>query len=329
MEHRLDLRPSLISKVLVLDDGLPDMNSLRSLYTECGLIGIRPPRMDEDSITGLLKSNIDLGGIMLYEGLTGIRGKGLEVARLMHALRPELPLFLRRDHATGMAGLSDRDGAMFRCAYALSDLDVLRRSLDSSIFSRLYPMEMVRGIAEFTRIALESLFHQCSVEIETPYLVKDRIIYGQVFTMIAIENSWCRGYMMLQGTEEGALALIAPTNSTDVNLNFRDLNSVLGEATNLIWGSFKSRYGADSGPGTDAFQTQVPIIINHHRSYISFGSDDPQLCFRYTLLRKDQGDPVPVPIYQRFVFNLNWIPELFQEAPPIENLVSSGELEMF
>lgn len=45
---------------------------------------------------------------------------------------------------------------------------------------------------------------------------------------------------------------------------------------------------------------------------------------------EDQSEP-PVNIYQRFVFNLNWNPDGFQElaASTTEELVESGELEMF
>jgi hypothetical protein len=74
-------------------------------------------------------------------------------------------------------------------------------------------------------------------------------------------------------------------------------------------------------------QTQVPIIINHQRRYISFGSEDPQLCLKYNLIANDKAEPVP--IYQRFVFNLSWSPDQFSENPSVESLVDSGELEMF
>jgi hypothetical protein len=65
-----------------------------------------------------------------------------------------------------------------------------------------------------------------------------------------------------------------------------------------------------------------------HR-YISFGSDNPQLCFKYTLT--DKEDPAKfLQIHQRFVFNLNWSPEDFAENKvSVEDLVESGDLEMF
>lgn len=316
----------VVSKVLVLDDAVGHSDGLKAFCDDAGLLGIRPQHGDAGSVMGILRSNVDLGGIMLYENYGGPAGEGLALAREIHALRPELPIFLRRETVASVAGLAERDAAMFRCAYTLQDLQHLRASLDASIFSRVYPNELVRGISGMTRTSLESLFHGCDVDMETPYLVKDRIIYGEVFTMIAIESNWCRGYMMLQASE-GALLRLLREDCEERDLpGFRELNNVLGEATNLVWGSFKNRYAGATGAGPNG-QTQVPIIINHHRNYISFGSEDPQLCFKYTLRPPGDGDAVP--LYQRFVFNLNWSPEAFHENPSVEALVESGELELF
>lgn len=317
----------VVSKVLILDDAVGHFDGLKALCDDAGLLGIRPLQGDAGSVMGILRSNVDLGGIMLYENYGAPAGEGLALAREIHALRPELPIFLRRDAVASVAGLAERDAAMFRCAYTLQDLQHLRASLEASIFSRVYPNELVRGIAEMTRSSLEGLFRGCFVDVETPYLVKDRIIYGEVFTMIAIESNWCRGYMMLQASESALLRLLGEDCEEREPMGFRELNNVLGEATNLVWGSFKNRYVGTTDKGLHG-QTQVPIIINHHRNYISFGSEDPQLCFKYTLRPRGRGD-VAVPIYQRFVFNLSWSPEAFHENPSVEALVESGDLELF
>ena len=72
---------------------------------------------------------------------------------------------------------------------------------------------------------------------------------------------------------------------------------------------------------------QVPLIVNHKQRYISFGSDNPQLCFLYTLT-DDSG--ATIRIYQRFVFNLAWSPEDFREiVNDPAALVEAGELEFF
>ncbi|SFN05091.1 Chemotaxis phosphatase CheX [Formivibrio citricus] len=320
----------VVSKVLVLDGaGLPP-DSLKAFCEECGLVAIKPQQGDADSVMTILKSNVDLGGILLHENYGGKTGQGLELARAIHASRPELPLFLRRDAVSSVAGLAEQDAAMFRCAYTLADLQLLKATLEASIFSRVYPNDLVRGITEITRGALQPLFRECDIDVETPYLVKDRIIYGEVFTMMAIDSHWCRGYMMLQAAEEAMMALISREAGIDEGetMTFRELNNVLGEATNLAWGAFKSRYVSQDVNRCQC-QTQVPIIINHQRRYISFGSEDPQLCIKYTLRERNRPDVAPVPLFQRFVFNLNWSPDEFRENPTVESLVESGELELF
>ncbi|MFA7242653.1 MAG: chemotaxis protein CheX [Sulfuricellaceae bacterium] len=320
----------MVSKVLVLDDTRSQFDSLKTFCEECGLVGIRPQSGDESSVMAILESNVDLGGILLYENFGGETGGGMGLARKIHDARPELPMFLRRDSLTSVVGLSEKDAAMFRCAYTQADLQQLRATLDASIFNRLYPTDLVRGITEMTRTSLDTLFPNCDIDVETPYLVKDRIIYGEVFTLIAIDSNWCRGYMMLQAAEEEVMGLIRRGSGSEGEaMTFRELNNVLGEATNMVWGSFKNRYVGQNGSGNDLMQTQVPIIINHHRCYISFGSEDPQLCLKYTLRERNRPGAVPAPIFQRFVFNLNWSPEDFMENPSVESFVNSGELEMF
>lgn len=318
---------TLISKVLVLDEAERGGEMLKAFCDETGLVPIRPQKRAAGGVMSILGSNVDLGGILLYEDYGG-SGQGIALAREIRHARPELPIFLRRRCVASMAGFDADTAAIFRCAYTLDDLSVLRGSIEASVFSRIYPTDLVRDISIMTRESLRTLFTRCEVEVETPYLVKDKIIYGEVFTMIAIESAWCRGYMMLQAAEEQALSLLEPAPEASGRRTFRELNSVLGEATNLIWGGFKNKYVSPSGV-VSTVQTQVPIVINHQRRYISFGSEDPQLCFKYVLKDKARPDAPGVPIYQRFVFNLNWAPESFAENPSVESFVESGELELF
>ena len=70
-------------------------------------------------------------------------------------------------------------------------------------------------------------------------------------------------------------------------------------------------------------------MVNHVDKYVTFGSDQPQLCIRYELEDQDNSDSI-ITIYQRFVFNMTWSPELFKESDmEINALVNTGELEFF
>ncbi len=319
---------NLISKVLVLDGSDTCRDQIKVFCDQVNLVGLKA---QAENVMTVLKSNVDLGCIFVSELFDGQADGGLVLGRKIHEVRPELPIFLRREQTNSLKGLSERDQKVFSAAYTVDRIQDLRTAIDEYIFSLSYPNALVRGITEMTKSALESQFLDLATEIETPYIVRDRLIFGEIYTLIPIEGSWCRGYMMLQA-EQDALMRLVRANKTHVHPesadDFRNLNGVLGEITNLIWGAFKNRYIApDAKP---SYAAQVPIVINHLHRYISFGSENPQLCFKYTLTDRADIHAKPLSIFQRFVFNLSWSPEDFAEnLVSVEDLVESGELEMF
>lgn len=318
----------IVSKVLVLDSDADCFESIKAFCDGNGLVGLK---VQPDNVMAVLRSNLDLGAILLSEKYADNAQGGTVLARKIHAVRPELPIFLRREVVDGLEDIAERDRLLFSAAYTIGSISKLQSVIEEFIFSRSYPNALVRGITEIAIPALESQFKSMKVEVEAPYLVRDRLIFGEIFTLIPLESSWCRGYMMLQ-TEEDTLMYLVKAGRTFVNpeeaYDFRNLNGLLGEITNLIWGAIKNRYL--SSVREDVYLSQVPIIINNLHRYISFGSDNPQLCFKYTI--SDENDPSfrQLVIQQKFVFNLSWSPEDFAEnVASVDELVSSGELEFF
>ena len=311
----------LVSKVLILERDAACLENLKRFCDEHDLVGLKA---QQDGVMAVLKSNVDLGGIFLAEEFAASEATGLALAHAIHKVRPELPIFLRQ---RAPAELSDDDRRVVRATYTCEAIDALAPVIGEAIFCLVYPNALVRGITEISVNALQALFRGKEIRTETPCIVRDRIIYGEVFTLIPLESSWCRGYMMLQ-TEEDAMRAALGLEADDPALDFRELNNTLGEATNLIWGAFKNRYvNYADGP---AHLTQIPIVINHRHKYISFGSQDPQLCFRYTLVDPAAPDAAPTQVWQRFIFNLSWSPDDFKEnRASVEDLFESGELEMF
>ena len=310
----------LVSKVLILEHDPAAIERLKAFCDGHDLVGLRA---QADTVLAVLKSNVDLGGIFLSEEHGVTEAPGLALAHAIHQLRPELPIFLRQGAKTALA---ERDRNAVRAAYTTDTIDELAPVIEESIFCLVYPNALVRGIREISVSALQALFRDKLVLSEAPHVVRDRIIYGEVFALIPLESSWCRGYMMLQTEEDAMRAAIGLED--DPSNTFRELNNTLGEATNLIWGAFKNRY-INYNDGA-AHLTQIPIVINHRHKYISFGSQDPQLCFRYTLSDPARPDEPPVQVHQRFIFNLAWSPDDFKEnKTSVEDLFESGELELF
>lgn len=316
----------LVSKVLVLNDDAEVRGHIKAFCEAHHLIPVKP---QAGAALSVLKSNVDLGAIFMQETYSVEGGNALELAHAIHAIRPELPIFLRRDTVSHLDDLPEAVRGIFTAAYTTGTIDDLAPLIEKSIFSFQYPNALVRGITEITKTTLENQFKGIEVRSEAPYMVRDRLIYGELFTLIPLESTWCRGYMMLQ-TEEDPLITYVEDGRTHIKrdpANFRDINHVMGEVTNLIWGAFKNRF--ISSEPVDWRQSQVPLIVNHQHRYISFGSEDPQLCFRYTLF-DPKGEATPLVLYQRFVFNLSWAPEKFKENEVLtEDLFESGELELF
>ncbi len=326
----MDDQAKLASKILVLDSDTSCHEKIKEFCDSNGLVGLK---VQPDNAMAVLRSNVDLGGIILSENYGGKEHGGWLMARKIHNVRAELPIFLRRDSVSSLEGIPEDDRAALSAAFTIGEIDNLRSILDEFIFSLSYPNALVRGITEMTKSALESQFKDLEIETATPYIVRDRLIYGEIFTLIPLEAHWCRGYMMFQ-TEEIPLLELVKSDRTHIRpaegFDFRNLNSVLGEITNLVWGAFKNRYVATDRPPTSWALSQVPIIINHLHRYISFGSENPQLCFKYTVADKSKKDAAPLVLYQKFVFNLSWSPDDFKEnETSVEDLVSSGELDLF
>ncbi len=317
--------PTLAAKVLLLEHDAHQYQSLVDFFDRLGLIAL--PRTALDAVATLAEHK-DLGGVFLAEDLHCEEGDALQLAMTIHKQRPELPIFLRR---SGVGALSEEQARAVAYPWNGGDMDTLRESVERAIFSLRYPAELVNGVVELTVDAMRSMFPHADVQAEPAYVVHDRIIFGQVSTLIPLESTWCRGYMMLQ-TEERALrqGLVQGYSHEGIggDLSFRELNHLIGEVTNLIWGAFKNRYIPSHSFPT--MQTQVPIVINHEQKYISFGSQDPQLCVRYRLSDPRRPGMPPLVIVQRLIFNLWWSPEGFAEyAAQPAPAAATGELELF
>ena len=318
------MKDTPVSKILVLDDNPLQASLIKHFCDENHLIQLK---VRKGAVMSVLSTNIDLGGILYSENYEDSPADTAQLAREIHAARPELPIIIRRELQATLQGLPDDSQHVYCAAYVAGDMGALRKVIDEYIFCDMYPNALLRGIAELTDSVLAGQFKGLKVSMDTPYIVHDRVIFGELFSLIQLESRWCRGFMMLQTEEEPLLHLIGRDASHGVGATFRGVNDLLSEITNLIWGSFKNRYIGDEKM-TAGGRVQIPLIVNHKHKYISFGTENPQLCFRFTLT--DEATGRSSTLYERFIFNLNWSPEDFSEiVPDTANLVESGELEFF
>lgn len=309
-----------LCKVIVHDSDSACEGRIKQFCDANNLVAVKP---NSSNILDVLKSNVDLGAIFLSDDLMDPKSPDQPLYRTLHLLRPELPIMLRECTLDGRG-----EDPSVCIGYRVDHIDQLRSAIDEHIFNKNYPNALIRGIKEITNECLMHVFPVVELETSFPYLIKDRIIYGELFSLIPLESSWCRGYMMLQ-TDQKHIADLVKSDIIhgDSQQNFRVINDVLSEVTNMVWGKIRNRFMADNAPV--ALATQVPIIVNHQNKYITFGTEAPQLCFKYTL-KQSSSENKTVTLYQKFVFNLNWAPEKFSEnQPTVDDFIQSGELEFF
>ena len=313
-----------VSKLLVLDDSPVHALKIKAFCDANDLVALKVRRGAEMAV---LRTNIDLGGILYSESYGGSLEESARIALEIHRARPELPIIVRRETQATLTGFPGGAERVFCAAYVASDMAALRKVIDEYIFCLMYPNALLRGISEITTAVLSSQFKAFTVSLDTPYIVRDRVIFGELFSLMPLESAWCRGYMMLQTQEGPFLEMLAREAVPETATTFRHVNDLLGEVTNLIWGAFKNRYIGD-GKSSSGGHVQVPLLVNHKHKYISFGTENPQLCFRYTLT--DEATGRSLTLYERFAFNLEWSPEDFAEiSQDVAGLVESGEMELF
>ena len=316
----------IVSKVLVQEDASAE-DTLRSFLSDNRLVGLKA---SECNLMEMLATNTDLGAIFISEQSVADGKKGLELGLEIHNSRPELPIFYRTEEQGAL--LEEPYNSAFAGVYCFANMADLNNLVNSHLFIHHYPMPLIRGIQQLSEEAFGNVIKGVRVQTDAPYLVKDQIIFGELISLIPLESSWCRGTMMLQTTQQEVMDMIIAGKThltTDIS-DFRQVNEVLSEITNLIWGKIKSEFFATEDYNENVTtRIQVPTLVNHQEKYISFGSKDPQLCFRYTIT-DDVDDSLSIVVYQKMVFNLSWCPEEFKESDKAtDELVESGELEFF
>lgn len=310
------------SKVLTFDTDISVLPKLRTIFDENNLMGMRSVG-DPTIVNVILEKNIHMGALFVNN-----KGSWLDLSRQLKILRPELPLFLRVEEKKDEKTISREDALLFDGIFHISETEKITEYLKTHIFIRDYPVEMIRHIHDFSINAFKSMIPESPVHCPAPLVVRDNIIYGEITSLIPINTNWCRGYMMLQSNLKELHTLLKRTKNPSFNGTMDEVvPPVISELTNLMWGGFKTVFLKEGFLEETGPDIQVPILVNHKQKNISFGGDIPQLCFEY-LLKDPLGLNGQTRIVQKFIFNLNWNPDLVKEYD-FRTLVEQGSIELF
>ncbi|MDC7234340.1 MAG: chemotaxis protein CheX [Spirochaetales bacterium] len=310
------------SKVLTFDTDITVLPRLKTIFEANNLTGMRSIG-DASVVNVILDKNIHLGALFVNN-----RGDWLKLSRELKKLRPELPLFLRVEEKKEEKEISKEDLYLFDCIFHISQEEKISSSLNTHIFIRDYPVEMIRHIHDFSMNALKYMIPEADVHSPAPLVVRDQVIYGEITSLIPVNTNWCRGYMMLQSDMKELHSLLKRTGNPTFKGDLEEVvPPVIGELTNLMWGGFKTVFLKEGFLEETGPDIQVPILVNHRKKNISFGGDIPQLCFEY-ILKDPMGLSGHTKLVQKFIFNLNWNPDLVKEYD-FESLVEQGSIELF
>ena len=313
----------LTSRVLTFETDLSVLPKLKQIFENNNIVGMRSIG-DVNIIDIILSKNIHLGALFLNN-----RGDFIPLARKLKLARPELPLFLRLEKPEEEEDIPAGDSHLFDGTFHISEEEKISRLLKSYLFIQDYPVEMIRQIQRFSINGIESLIQGMEIHSPAPTLIRDKVIYGEIMSLIPVNTSWCRGYMMLQTEMDDLHRILIQTGK---NPHFSEepelvIPPLIGELTNLMWGGFKTVFIKEGFYEETGPDIQVPIIINHKQKYISFGGDIPQLCIEY-ILKDKLSLARETRIIQKFIFNLNWNPKLVEEYD-FSDMVQDGTIELF
>jgi hypothetical protein len=283
---------------------------------------------NETRLFEILNANIELGAIFLSQEDQEAKNETFSLLRGLHFQRAELPIFYRQSKTQDSAPIPDDLASICTFIYSADELGSLENAISKHIFSPFYPLSLIQQFQNISRDAICGLINKIEVDISTPYLVHDKIIYGQICSLIRLESDWCNGYMMLQAPEQDLIISVTSgrTPLQSAGVNFRSAHDVLGELTNLIWGQIKANILDAHDQGKKGLVAELPLILNENRKYITFGNTDPTLCLEYAIKEEGTGKKL-LEIHQKFLFSMTWRPRSYLESPAdVENLLKQGDL---
>jgi len=314
------------ARVLVLDHRDGERERLKEILGNHHLQGVVADT--EEQLFDLLSTNIELSAVFLSQDDRTLGSGAFSTLRNLHYQRAELPIFFRMSEEERMPAIDEELTSLCAFTYYNYEYQKLNEAIPKFIFSTFYPLTLIREFQSITMGAFSGLIGNIEVVPETPYLIHDQIIYGQICSLIRLSSDWCNGYMMLQTPETELLQTVTSGRTPLLNsqISFRSGHDVLGELTNLIWGQIKATILDAHDQGRRGLVAELPLIINENRKYLTFGATEPALCLSYKI-REAETKVLLWEVHQKFLFTMTWRPETYLENPAaLENLLAQGEL---
>jgi len=288
---------------------------------------------EDDSFWKLLNSGLRLGAIFLG-------GTFPHMNRFLHQIheqRRELPIFIRSSQSQSQSQ-SIRDFMLDQPAAVVVQYDQISDPqftwlMAEYIFTRYYPGKLLQNlIGDFCSIVAEQ-FSGITPSINRVLASADRRMYGERLEHMPIRSSWCAGSMLLE-THTSDIANLVRLGRThfapSVERSSLYAEDLIREIANRLAGAFKNKYVPDDF-NPNLTYPEVPMTINRHEGYVSFGTTAPMLCFNFGIRDSQNGanEFEPFQISLRLSFHSHWDPEQVPEEALVKQAVEEGVLDFF
>lgn len=318
---------TLASKIVALENDEVQRSLLRDFCKDLNLKGVFVS--NQFRLLDTLHQRINIGAVIVADEGNSI----IELLEQINTKHPEIPVFVSCKTPSNYESFRPVNENSVVRFYPKHDLKALETLISQDLFNRVYPEGLVEKMQEIASTGIMSRFLGVKVNKDNSFLASDKRIFGERFELISVRSSWCEGVMMIQSQAADVEEMIRlgrttfPATEGDVTHFSEDL---LRELLNFIWGGFKAKFVPSEFTGRPT-NIEVPMSINHHEKYISFGVTDPLLCFQFTI---EDDDPSmasfrPFELFLKFSFHLFWDPDHFHENPETDELAAAGELEFF
>lgn len=327
VSREIRLSDSVNTKVLVYEPNAAEREPLRLALEAQNLQGLRVDELGR--FVRFLETKLDLGGLFLGAA-AGEEESLITTLKVIRKERPELPVFVRLEMREGISIPNVEDYCC--CVYFKPGDASFINTIQRRIFSRAYPTELVRTVQTETQQVLSAAFPELVIEVDTPFLSHDKLLFGEIVSFIRVEGGWCRGYMLFEAREEALWRMLASgaVPGTEIgrspDTDFRRANTLLTDLSNLSWGRLKiwfDRQDVEDEP--ERYKSELPCIINNARRYLNFGGDAAKLCFTYVCF-DPQMRVEPLVLQQRLIFHLKWRPDQRDNDAHVESLVNDGSV---
>lgn len=287
-----------------------------------------------DFLTDMDALKSDINGIFISEEDDSNGISGFHIAEKMGEMRQSLPLFMRVSCKERLKDPELIEKAK-RCGishlYSLDDQTRLRSLLETFVIGSHYPVKLIDGIRALAYEVIDGFFPDRKVTSRTPYLVADYLMREDLSAILPFFSQIGSGYIMVQ-TNEDPLKQAAPSKTADLSNRFRTSTigeSILGEVANLLWGKLHFVLQNMSTRTPQSFNTNIPIVVNKNQEHIIFGSNKPQICFKYAIASEYEAHPIIISmkiIFHSFVAPES-IPDFAGAIKAHEDI--AGDIELF